>query len=329
MSHSYYLSEKYDVALEATFEPYMSPTIWSKLNATSNRTNLVLLDRDSGVDPSKFESLKLEFPDLKVKVAVDMPQDELYGNLSIAKVVVDGQMVGMERIVPEGRIAGAVPIVERALVGANSWDMDFIPDEHLFVRTDNYSSLITAVRDVLRCYECEIAKTDGWVDRERERAPLFNKHVATVMAANAHFVIAYCSKAYQEPLLTAASVLISMPFSTVEILLPAGCRLEFQKTRAAYWKHMGIAGMHPAITLTEMDQYNGTSCNAPNITQDYPIPESKNSTSSCFISDMIDNYIATNPRREIRQTYTIFTSADVIFPSPGKTSTLIFRCLWV
>lgn len=257
LSHSYHISRAYGVPMYSTLLPYMSPIIWNYTDILP-KMNIVVVDNDAHELVNGLVSLKEIVPDLEVVTAVGRNKHDMYRLLSQAKVVVDANMRGLERIIYEGRILGAVPICERASVGSDPWDTEFMPIEHTFV-PGNLSELRTAVLTALRCHQCELSKTSHWLKHARNRQKIFEISVSRFFESDALFVVYMC-RGSPDPWVTAVSILLSMPASSVTIVVPLGFKSSILVGKDKLVEKLMKSGLWFSISIVEQSLSNMTRC---------------------------------------------------------------------
>ena len=133
IGHSFYTALFVGASPFSVIVPYISPSItsihqqaqknWTRLLAL--KKNIVVIDNDFIESVPYINNLSSEFPDFRAVVASGFAPADFVNLLMDAKVVVDGNIRGSERIIYEGAILGAVPLLQNSRNGHFEIDMPF------------------------------------------------------------------------------------------------------------------------------------------------------------------------------------------------------------
>ena len=140
-----------------------------------------------------------------------------------------------------------MPIIENAIFGKNQWDFD-VPPEHKFEKGD-MKKLVSAVKSVLDCYECEVVKTSHWLDKERQKKAIFQKQVKKFFDSESHFVLRH-----SYGLLSAVSVILTNPFATVDVIVEN--RQDFMEKNKPGMDYLKSIGFMNAIFILDGEEVN-------------------------------------------------------------------------
>eukprot|EP00760_Papus_ankaliazontas_P035754 PhM_4_TR8006/c0_g1_i1/m.97600 len=244
IAHTHFMAQEFlNISHNAVLFPYMSPHIMAEASAflsneqtrnndMKNKENLVLIDGDCGLVESDFEAVKRQLFKHNKKVtivkAAGLKPDKLYELYKRAKVAVDASMPGAERMTLEASLFGDVVVIGDDMNGASEDDFPFIPRE-LRVRqkstnkADFISNLNTAVGHALENYDSLSSGAEYVQLREfvRQSRTQFYRSVRQYFSDSVHIVLQSPSPSlYAEMAVSVLSVLLLLPFATVEVRVP-------------------------------------------------------------------------------------------------------------
>eukprot|EP01064_Diplonema_japonicum_P015349 TRINITY_DN23074_c0_g1_i1.p1 TRINITY_DN23074_c0_g1~~TRINITY_DN23074_c0_g1_i1.p1 ORF type:complete len:628 (+),score=129.56 TRINITY_DN23074_c0_g1_i1:93-1976(+) len=222
-AHTHYIAQAYmGISTRAVMYPYISPHIHEGAShaAKTEKTNLVLYDADAGITDSDLVKKPIDF---KLAVAKGLEPKVLYSLYAKAKVCIDMKMPGAERFVYEAALYGCCIISDDEHNGGDERDLP-IP-ERFRIKSGDVATLNARVQEILDDYDSikeEFAPLREFVKSQRVT---FLRQVRRYYSDNVH-VVGFVKEgdSFGDVLLFLLAHVFSVPFATIEIVLPSSLR---------------------------------------------------------------------------------------------------------
>ena len=249
--HSYYLARASHSPLSTVIMPYIATNrsgFAPDAYKISDKKNSICVDND--VKPLATTlingNLSARFPagDLEIKVIERMTPAQVIDLMRRCKVVIDGNLPGMERVPLEAATFGAIPLFQPANGIAEEF-LDFpLPNDYVGP-WDNVEHLENVIYTALTQYEVEVEKFQPLRNRIRDMQGQFVENVDILFGGAAGFLV-LCNGERDGALclLAAMSVLLVSPLSVVHVVLKDGDPSKYLTQQkklvdALYKGHMG------------------------------------------------------------------------------------------
>jgi hypothetical protein len=227
--HSYYLARANHSPLSTVVMPYIAANrsgFAAGMYQMSDKKNSICIDNDIKHLATILMkgNLSSRFPagDLEVNVIESMTPAQVVDLMRRCKVVIDGNLPGMERVPLEAVTFGAIPLFEPAFGIAEDF-LDFPLPKDYVGPWDDVEHLEEVLYTALTHYEVEVGKFQPLRNRIQDMEKHFVKHIDTLFGGAAGFLV-LCDGERNGALclLAAISVLLVSPLSIVHIVMEDG-----------------------------------------------------------------------------------------------------------